>query len=66
MARKRHKAEEIVSKLRQVDVLTAQGGTFGRGGEAQIGWRSMFYSRPVPAWPSPRLSGIRRAWLDVR
>ena len=25
MARKRHKAEEIVSKLRQVDVLTAQG-----------------------------------------
>jgi putative transposase len=25
MARKRHTAEEIVSKLRQVDVLTAQG-----------------------------------------
>jgi transposase len=25
MARKRHKAEDIVSKLRQVDVLTAQG-----------------------------------------
>lgn len=25
MARKRHKAEEIVSKLRQVDVLTGQG-----------------------------------------
>ena len=25
MARKRHKAEEIVSKLRQVEVLTAQG-----------------------------------------
>ena len=25
MLRKRHKAEEIVSKLRQVDVLTAQG-----------------------------------------
>ena len=25
MARKRHSAEEIVSKLRQVDVLTAQG-----------------------------------------
>jgi hypothetical protein len=25
MARKRHKAEEIVTKLRQVDVLTAQG-----------------------------------------
>ena len=25
MARKRHTAEEIVGKLRQVDVLTAQG-----------------------------------------
>ena len=25
MPRKKHKAEEIVSKLRQVDVLTAQG-----------------------------------------
>jgi hypothetical protein len=25
MARKRHKAEEIVAKLRQVEVLTAQG-----------------------------------------
>ena len=25
MGRKRHTAEEIVSKLRQVDVLTAQG-----------------------------------------
>lgn len=25
MARKRHKAEEIVAKLRQVDVLSAQG-----------------------------------------
>jgi transposase-like protein len=25
MARKRHKAEEIVAKLRQVDVLTAKG-----------------------------------------
>ncbi len=25
MARKRHKAEEIVTKLRQVEVLTAQG-----------------------------------------
>ena len=25
MARKKHKAEEIVAKLRQVDVLTAQG-----------------------------------------
>ena len=27
MSRKRHKAEEIVAKLRQVDVLLAQGQT---------------------------------------
>lgn len=27
MARKRHSPEEIVTKLRQVDVLTAQGNT---------------------------------------
>ncbi len=27
MSRKRHKPEEIVSKLRQVDVLTSQGKT---------------------------------------
>jgi putative transposase len=27
MPRKRHKAEEIVAKLRQVDVLVAQGQT---------------------------------------
>ena len=27
MARKRHKPEEIVAKLRQVDVLTSQGGS---------------------------------------
>jgi transposase len=29
MARKRHKPEEIVAKLRQVDVLTAQGQSIG-------------------------------------
>ncbi len=28
MARKRHKAEEIVAKLRQVEALTAQGRPF--------------------------------------
>ena len=29
MARKRHKPEEIVAKLRQVDVVTAQGTPLG-------------------------------------
>jgi hypothetical protein len=31
MARKRHKPEEIVAKLRQVDVLTAQGQSIAEG-----------------------------------
>ena len=30
MARKRHKPEEIVAKLRQVDVLTSQGKSVGQ------------------------------------
>ena len=32
MARKRHKPEEIVAKLRQVDVLTAQGQSIAEAG----------------------------------
>ncbi len=35
MARKHHKPEEIVAKLRQVEVLTGQGG--GRGGAGDRG-----------------------------
>ena len=31
MSKKRHKPEEIVSKLRQVDVLTSQGKTVTEG-----------------------------------
>jgi len=31
MSKKRHKPEEIVSKLRQVDVLTSQGKTVAEG-----------------------------------
>jgi hypothetical protein len=37
MARKRHKAEEIVAKLRQVEVLTAQGRPVGDGTTTQSG-----------------------------
>jgi len=32
MGRKRHKPEEIVAKLRQVEVLTTQGQSVVRGG----------------------------------
>ena len=49
MGKKRHTAEEIVSKLRQVDVLTAQGrtvaeaiGQFGGTGDTYYRWRSEY------------------------
>ncbi len=38
MARKRHTAEEIVAKLRQVDVLTAQGRPVAEAWPAPTGW----------------------------
>jgi putative transposase len=44
MARKRHSAEEIVSKLRQVDVLTAQGRTVAEAARV-IGVTEVTYYR---------------------
>ena len=44
MGKKRHTAEEIVSKLRQVDVLTAQGRTVGEA-IRQIGVTEVTYYR---------------------
>jgi putative transposase len=44
MGKKRHTAEEIVSKLRQVDVLTAQGRTVAEG-IRQIGVTEVTYYR---------------------
>src|SRR3954465_237071 len=44
MTRKRHTAEEIVAKLRQVDVLTAQGRSVAEAGRA-IGVTEVTYSR---------------------
>src|SRR3954454_3137186 len=44
MARKRHTAEEIVSKLRQVDVPTAQGRAVAEAVRA-IGVTEVTYSR---------------------
>jgi transposase-like protein len=49
MARKRHKPEEIVAKLRQVEVLLAQGRTaseavrtIGVTGQSYYRWRSEY------------------------
>ncbi len=44
MGKKRHSAEEIVSKLRQVDVLTAQGRTVAEA-IRQIGVTEVTYYR---------------------
>jgi putative transposase len=44
MGKKRHSAEEIVSKLRQVDVLTAQGRTVAEA-LRQIGVTEVTYYR---------------------
>jgi putative transposase len=44
MGKKRHTAEEIVSKLRQVDVLTAQGRTVAEA-LRQIGVTEVTYYR---------------------
>jgi transposase-like protein len=44
MGKKRHSAEEIVSKLRQVDVLTAQGRTIAEA-IRQIGVTEVTYYR---------------------
>ena len=44
MGKKRHTAEEIVSKLRQVDVLTAQGRTVAES-IRQIGVTEVTYYR---------------------
>jgi putative transposase len=44
MARKRHKREEIVAKLRQVDVLTAPGASVSEA-ERAIGVSEVTYYR---------------------
>ena len=44
MARKRHTAEEIVAKLRQVDVLTSQGRPVAEAGRS-IGVTEVTYYR---------------------
>ena len=52
---KRHKPEEIVAKLRQVDVLTSQGGTVA-GVIRQIGVTEITYYRWLSAVSNPETS----------
>ena len=59
MAGKHHKPEEIVAKLRQVEVLAAQGKTVAEGARA-IGVTEATYGtscwrrRCSTPWPKPR------------
>jgi hypothetical protein len=56
MPKKRHKPEEIVAKLRQVDVLTAQGRTVAEA-IRQIGVTEVTY------YLHGRLSRCKQNWL---
>jgi hypothetical protein len=49
MARRRHTAEEIVAKLRQVDVLTSQGWAAAAMQEATKGFRRLKACKHLPA-----------------
>jgi putative transposase len=59
MARKRHTAEEIVRKLRQVDVLTAQGRLVAEAVRA-IGVTEVTYYRWRPEYGGLKSAQVRR------
>ena len=59
MARKRHTAEEIVGKLRQVDVLTAQGRSVAEAVRA-IGISEPSYYRWHAEYGGLKLDQVKR------
>ncbi len=59
MARKRHKPEEIVAKLRQVDVLTAQGTSVSEAVRS-IGVTEVTYYRWRQEYGGLKTDQIRR------
>src|ERR671938_756773 len=59
MARKRHKPEEIVAKLRQVDVLTAQGTSVAEAVRA-IGVTEVRYYRWRQEYGGLKTDQVRR------
>jgi putative transposase len=59
MARKRHKPEEIVAKLRQVDVLTAQGTSVAEAVRS-IGVTEVTYYRWRQEYGGLKTEQIRR------
>ncbi len=59
MARKQHKPEEIVAKLRQVEVLVGQGKTVAEGARA-IGVTEATYYRWRAEYDGLKLDQVRR------
>jgi putative transposase len=59
MPRKRHKPEEIVAKLRQVDVLTAQGQSVADAIRS-IGVSEVTYHRWRNEFGGPKLDQVKR------
>jgi putative transposase len=59
MASKHHKPEEIVAKLRQVEVLTGQGRTVAEGARA-IGVTEATYYRWRAEYGGLKLDQVRR------
>ena len=59
MARKQHKPEEIVAKLRQVEVLAAQGKTVAEGARA-IGVTEATYYRWRAEYGGLKLDQVKR------
>ena len=59
MARKQHKPEEIVAKLRQVEVLAAQGKTLAEGARA-IGVTEATYYRWRSEYGGLKLDQVKR------
>lgn len=70
MAGKREKPEEIVSKLRQVEVLQGQGATIAEAGH-HIGVMQQTFYRPLSAFASQLPAGqwnvsCMAGWDDLR
>ena len=59
MARQRHKPEEIVAKLRQVDVLTAQGASVAEAVRS-IGVSEVTYYRWLQEYGGLKSDQVRR------
>ncbi len=59
MPKKHHKPEEIVSKLRQIDVLHSQGSTVADA-ICQIGVTEIIYYRWRKEYGGPKMGQVRR------